>query len=58
MSKISDDLLKHIQSEINRRGEVPASLDELNKIAAIVSDKYNKTPISDFEGRSHPVSSF
>jgi hypothetical protein len=52
MSKISDDLLKQIQSEINRRGEVPDSLDELNKIAAAVSDKYNKTPNSDFEGLS------
>ncbi len=48
----SDDLLKQIQAEINRRGEVPDSLDELNKIAATVSDKYNKTPNSDFEGLS------
>lgn len=52
MSKISDDLLKRIQAEINRRGEVPDSIDELNKISATVTDKYNKTPNSEFEGLS------
>ncbi len=49
MSKISDDLIKQIQDEINRRDQMPDSLDELNKIAASVSNKYNQSPNADFE---------
>lgn len=52
MSKISDDLIKQIQDEIDRRGEIPGSLDELNKIAAAVTDKYNQSPNPDFQGLS------
>lgn len=52
MAKISDDILKQIQDEIDRRGEIPGSLDELNKIAASVTDKYNQSPNPDFEGLS------
>ncbi|HOS72778.1 MAG TPA: hypothetical protein PLZ75_10080 [Bacteroidales bacterium] len=52
MSKISDDILKQIQSEIDRIGEAPSSLDELNKIAANVVDRFNNAPKSDFEGLS------
>jgi hypothetical protein len=52
MSKISDDLLKQIQDEISCRGEIPNSLDELNRIAAAVTNKYNQSPNPDFEGLS------
>jgi hypothetical protein len=41
MSQVSDDLIKQIQAEINRRGEIPGSLDELNKISSAVTNKYN-----------------
>ena len=52
ISKFSDDILKQIQAEIDRRGEMPGSLDELNKIASEVTDKYNKAAVPDFEGLS------
>src|SRR4030042_5746664 len=52
MSKISEEILKQIQAEIDRRGEAPGSLDELNKIAAEVTARYNRTAIADFEGLS------
>ena len=52
MSKVSEDLIKQIQAEINRRGEIPGSLDELNKIAATVTNKYNHSANPDFEGLS------
>ena len=52
MSKISDDLIKQIQDEIDLRGEIPGSLDEQNKIAAAVTDKYNQYPNPDFQGLS------
>ena len=47
MSKISNDLIQQIQDEINRRGVISGSLDEVNKIAAEVSLKYNQTPHPD-----------
>ena len=52
MSKISENLIKQIQDEINRRGGISGSLDELNKIAGEVSLKYNQSPHPDFEGLS------
>jgi hypothetical protein len=52
MSKISDDLIQQIQDEINRGSKVPVSLDELNKIAASVTNKYNQSPNPVFEGLS------
>ena len=47
MSKISNDLIQQIQDEINRRGGISGSLDEVNKIAAEVSLKYNQSPNHD-----------
>jgi hypothetical protein len=52
MSKISEEILKQIQAEIDRRGIGFDSLDELNKIAAEVTARYNRTAIADFEGLS------
>ena len=52
MAKISEDLLKQIQEEINRWGKKPGSLDELNRITAKVSNNYNQSPHPDFEGLS------
>ncbi|MGB8489812.1 MAG: hypothetical protein WCE64_02020 [Bacteroidales bacterium] len=52
MAKFSDDIIKQIQDAIDRRGEVAGSLDELNKIAATVVDKYNRASHDDFEGLS------
>ncbi len=52
MAKFSDDILKQIQAEIDRKGELPGSLEELNKIASSVMDKYNNAEVPDFEGLS------
>ncbi len=52
MSKISDDLIKQIQDEINRRGGNVGSLEELNKIAAEINVRYNRSAQPDFEGLS------
>jgi hypothetical protein len=52
MSKISEEIFRQIQAEIDRRGQVAGSLDELNKIAAEVTARYNRTAITDFEGLS------
>ena len=49
MSKITDDIIKQIQDEINRRGGNVGSLEELNKIAAEINDRYNLTAHPDFE---------
>jgi hypothetical protein len=52
MTKISDDIIKQIQEEIYSRGRSVDSLDELNKIAGEVTDRYNRTAHPDFEGLS------
>jgi hypothetical protein len=52
MSKITDDIIKQIQDEIDRRGGNVGSLEELNKIAAEINDRHNLTPQPDFEDLS------
>jgi hypothetical protein len=52
MLKSSEDILKQIQAEIDRRGELPGSLEELNKIASEVVHKFNNAEVPDFEGLS------
>jgi len=52
MSRITDDIIKQIQDEINRRGGNVGSLEELNRIAAEINDRHNLAPQPDFEGLS------
>jgi hypothetical protein len=52
MSKFSDDILKQIQAEIDRKGELPGSLDELNSIASKVMQNINNAEVPGFEGLS------
>ncbi|MBL7111153.1 MAG: hypothetical protein ISS19_04345 [Bacteroidales bacterium] len=50
--KPSDEIHKKIQEEIDRRGGKVNSIEDLNEIARIVTDKQNRMPHPDFEGLS------
>ena len=52
MGKIADEFAKQIEEEFKRMGKQPGSLEELNKVAAIIYQRHNNGPISDFEGLS------
>jgi hypothetical protein len=52
MGKMNDELIRQIEEEIRRRGGVPESLEELNRIAGKVMEQHNETGKSDFEGLS------
>ena len=47
-SEVSEDLVKQIQAENSWRGEIPGSLDELNRKAAAVTNKPNHPANPDF----------
>ena len=52
MSKTSEELFRQIQAEFDRRTQGEGSMDELNKIAAEVTARHNRTGIAEFEGLS------
>ena len=52
MGKIADELAKQIEEEFKRMGKQPGSFEELNKVAALINERYNNAPLSDFEGLS------
>jgi hypothetical protein len=52
MGNISDDIIRQIQEEINKSGENPGSVDDLNRIAARVMERHNQSAITDFDGLS------
>jgi len=49
---IADDMMKQILAEFEKMGKQPGSLDEINKIAALVNKRHNESPLGDFEGLS------
>jgi hypothetical protein len=52
MAKLSDEILRLIQAEIDKRGGTVDSIEALNKVAAEVMDQHNREAIQDFEGLS------
>ncbi len=49
---IADDLAQQIKAEFEKMGKQPGSLEELNKMAAMVNQRYNDSPLPNFEGLS------
>lgn len=52
MAKLSDDIMRLIQAEIELRGGEIDSIEGLNKIARKIMDQHNREAIQDFEGLS------
>ncbi len=52
MAKLSDEIMRLIQAEIDLKGSEGNSIEDLNQIAGKVMEQHNREAIQDFEGLS------